>query len=100
MSNLPYSAGLLQTTVPSQSVTLLVIPPSPTLKMLAGPPRTDGNFQFWVQGEIGGSFVLQSSTNLSTWLPVSTNTFSGPQLQFLLPASGARQFFRAVSTAL
>ena len=100
LSNLPYSAGLLQTTVPAQSITLLVIPPSPTLSLLAGPPRTDGNFQFWVKGEINGTFVLQSSTNLSTWLPVSTNTFSSPQLQFLLRASNTQKFFRAVSTAL
>jgi hypothetical protein len=100
LSNLPYSAGKLQTTVPAQSVTLLVIPPSSTLSLLAGSPLTGTNFQFWVKGEIGGTFVLQSSTNLSTWLPVSTNTLGGPQLRFLLPATGTRQFFRAVSTAL
>jgi len=100
LGNLPYSAGLLQTTVPSPSVTLLVIAPSSTLSLVAGPPRTDGNFQFWVQGEIGGTFVLQSSTDLSTWLPVSTNKFGSPQSQFLVPAGGAQQFFRAVSTAL
>jgi hypothetical protein len=100
LDNVPYSAGLLQTTVPAQSVTLLVIPPSPTLSLLAGPPLAGTNFQFSVQGEIGGTFVLQSSTNLSTWLPVSTNTFSGPQFQFLLPAGGAQQFYRAVSTGL
>jgi hypothetical protein len=100
LSNLPYSAGTLQTTVPAQSVTLLVIPPSPILSLLAGPPRTDGQFTFSVQGEIGGTFVLQSSTNLSTWAPVSTNTFGSPQVQFLLPAGGAQQFYRAVSTTL
>ena len=100
LSNLPYSAGMLQTTVPSPSVTLLVIPPSPTLSMMAAPPRTDGNYQFWVKGEIGGTFVLQSSTNLSTWVPVGTYTFGSPQYQFLLPASGGQKYYRAVSTAL
>jgi hypothetical protein len=100
LSNLSYSAGMLQTTVPAQSVTLLVIPPSSTLALVAGAPRTDGNFQFWVQGEIGGSFILQSSTNLSNWFPVSTNKFNSPQYQFLLQANGTQQFYRAVSTAL
>jgi hypothetical protein len=100
LSNLPYSAGMLQTTVPSPSVTLLVIQPSPTLSMLAAPHLSGTNFQFCVKGEIGGTFVLQSSTNLSTWVPVGTYTFGTPQYQFLLPASGGQKFYRAVSTAL
>jgi len=100
LSNLPYGAGQLQTTVPPQSVTLLVIPPSPILQLVAGPPRTDGNIQFWVQGEISGTFVLQSSPDLFNWSPVSTNTLAGPQLQFLLPAGGAQTFYRAVATSL
>jgi hypothetical protein len=100
LTNLTYSAGQLQTTVPPQSVTLLVIPPSPVLQLVAGPPRTDGNIQFWVQGEIAGTFVLQSSPDLFNWSPVSTNTLAGPQLQFLLPAGGAQTFYRAVATSL
>jgi hypothetical protein len=99
LGNLPYSGGLLQTTVPPQSVTLLVIPPKPTLSLLAG-PITGGQFKFWVQGEIGGTFVLQSSTNLATWSSMSTNTFSSSQYQFLVPTNNSRQFFRAVSKSL
>jgi len=100
LSNLPYSSGLLQTTVPPQSVTLLVIPPSPVLTLLAGTRPTNGNFPFWVQGEIGGKFVLQSSTNLFTWTPVSTNTLSGQRMQFLPATNSARIFYRAVSISL
>ena len=100
LSNLPYSAGMLQTTVPSPSVTLLVIPPSSTLSMLAAPHLSGTNFQFWVKGEIGGTFVLQSSTNLSTWLPDSTNTLSSSQFQFMRPATSTQTFYRAVSIAL
>jgi hypothetical protein len=100
LSNLSYSAGTLQTTVPPQSVTLFVIPPSSILSMAAGPSRTDGNFAFSVKGEIGGTFVLQTSTNLLNWAPVSTNTFSSPQYQFVLPVPGSQQFYRVIPTAL
>ena len=99
LSSVPYSTGLLQTTVPAQSVTMLVISPKPTLSLLAG-PVSGGQFKFWVQGEIGGTFILQTSTNLLQWSPVSTNTFSGPQYQFNVQTNGSRQFFRAVSTEL
>jgi hypothetical protein len=99
LGNLPCSSGVLQTTVPSPSVTLFVLPPSSTLSLVAGPRRTDGNFQFSVKGEIGGTFVLQSSTNLSTWSPVSTYTLGSPQLEFVLPApAGTHKFYRAVWT--
>lgn len=101
LGNIPYSRGSIQTTVPAQSVTLLVIPPRPTLSLMVGTPATtNGQFQFSVQGEIGGTFVLQSSTNLTAWKPVSTNTFGGPQFNLVLPAGGTRQFYRAVSIAL
>jgi hypothetical protein len=68
--------------------------------LLAAPRPTGANFQFWVKGEIGGTFVLQSSTNLSTWSTDSTNTLSSPQLQFLRPATNSQIFYRAVSTTL
>ena len=86
--------------MPGQSVTLLVIPPKSNLSLSPGAPRTDGKFQFSVLGEIAETFVLQSSTNLAAWSPVSTNTFGGSQMQFILPASSSRQFYRAVLTAL
>ena len=93
LTDVPYSAGTLQTTVPGQSVTLLVIPPRQTLNLLAGAPRTDGQFEFWVQGEIGGSFVLQSSTNLPSWTPASTNTFARSAIPFPIASRAARGNF-------
>jgi hypothetical protein len=82
-------------------VTLLAIPPSPVLTLLAGAPRTNGYLQFWVQGEIAGTFVLQSSTNLSTWTPVSTNTFSSQRMQLQQATTNSTQkFYRAVSISL
>lgn len=99
LASVPYTGGAIQTTVPQQSVTLFVLPPSSKVTLAAGPRLTNGNFPFTAQGEIGGTFVVQSSTNLLTWTPVSTNTFSSEQVSFALSAGAAQKFYRAVLTS-
>jgi hypothetical protein len=95
LPNLNYAAGLVQTVVPGQSVTLFVIPPSSALRLTAGPPRTDGQFAFSVSGEIGRGFTLQSSADLKHWTNAGANTLSAPTAQFLLPAGARTQYYRA-----
>jgi hypothetical protein len=95
LGNLTYSSGTLQTTVPAPSITLLVLPPSSVLNLTPGAPRSDGQFEFSVNGEIGRSFVLQSSTDLLHWTSVSTNTLAGTNAPFLLPGGSRAQFYRA-----
>ncbi len=95
LANLTYSNGMLQTTVPTPSVTLLVLPPSSTLNLIAGAPRSDGQFAFSVSGGMGQSFVLQSSSDLLHWTPNSTNTLGATNAQFLMPGSSNAQFYRA-----
>jgi hypothetical protein len=95
LDNLTYSNGALQTTAPSPSITLLILPPSSTLSLTPGASRADGQFEFWVNGEIGRTFVLQSSTNLLGWTPASTNTFAATNAYFLVPAGSRAQFYRA-----
>jgi hypothetical protein len=96
LGNLTYSNGVVQTIVPTPSITLLVLPPSSALSLLPGTPQTDGQFAFSVNGEIGRTFVLQSSTNLLQWTPDSTNTFSSGNVPLLLPGGAGAQFYRAV----
>jgi len=95
LSNLPYSAGAIQTFVPGQSVTLFVLPPSPVLRLTAGAPRTDGQFAFSVAGEIGENFAVQSSPDLAHWITVTTNTLAGSNASYVLPAGASTQFYRA-----
>jgi hypothetical protein len=98
LGNLTWSNGALQTTVPGQSITLLVLPPSSVLSLAPGAPRSDGQFEFWVNGEIGRSFDLQSSADLLHWTPGSTGTFAATNAHFLLPGGSRPQFYRAVLT--
>jgi hypothetical protein len=96
LSSLPYSAGTLQTVVPGQSVTLFVLPPGSSLRLTAGAPRTDGQFAFSASGRIGQNFIVQSSSDLTHWSAVSTNTLAGTNASYLLPGSARTQFYRAV----
>jgi hypothetical protein len=93
MNGLPYRGGVLQSVVPAQSVTLFVLPASSSLRLAAGAPRADGQFQFSVSGEIGQSFILQSSAGLVPWLPISTNTLSSNSFEVLLPATNSTAMF-------
>jgi hypothetical protein len=97
LSNVTYTAGTLQATVPDQSVTLFVLPAgslSP-ISLTAGAPRTDGQFGFSVGGQIGQNFILQSSSDLLHWSAVSTNILASTNATYLLPAGAQTQFYRA-----
>ena len=97
LNNLPYQGGVLQTVVPAQSVTLFVLPPSSVLSLAAEAPGARGQFQFSVTGEIGRSFILQSSADLIHWTAESTNTLSSNSFQMILPATNsAATYYRAL----
>jgi hypothetical protein len=96
LPNLNYTNGALQTTAPAQSVTLLVLPPSSTLELRAGPPSAEGQFEFWVNSEIGRSFILQSSTDLAHWTAAGANVPGGTNGPFLFSAGSSAEFYRAV----
>ena len=56
-----------------------------------------GQQQVRVTGETGQAYVVQGSTNLSTWSPLSTNTVTdGPSFLFADPDSpqAAQRFYR------
>jgi len=95
LSDLALNDSALNTTVPGQSVTLLVLPPSTTATLVAGPARVDGQFQFVLNGQSGQTWILQYSKNLVTWTPLMTNTLTDTQTSFLLPAGAGQGFYRA-----
>jgi formylglycine-generating enzyme len=71
-------------------------------KQLTGMSLSDGMVRFVLNGPVGSNYVIQASSSLVNWLPVSTNTI--PASGFLpittvAPADQDRQFYRAVPWA-
>jgi hypothetical protein len=64
-----------------------VLPTTAVAPQLTAAAVSDGHFQFNLNGSPGGSYVIQVSSNLVTWLPVSTNS---------LPASGSVSVTNAI----
>jgi hypothetical protein len=55
-----------------------------------------GQFQFILEGAQGVPHVIEASTNLTQWIPVSTNVANGPTLILIEPQNGIPyKFFRA-----
>jgi subtilisin family serine protease len=77
----------------------LDVRPAGQSRLALASSTSDGRFRFRVTGDPGVNYVIQSSTDLSRWTPVSTNTvevdgffeFSGTK-----PPGDKQSFFRAV----
>jgi hypothetical protein len=94
LTNLPLTNGILSDTVPSQSITLYVLASMPQSTLVAGPPRTDGNFQFTLHGQSGQTWIVQSSPDLISWQDISTNQLVGTQTNIVVPGGTIRKYYR------
>jgi hypothetical protein len=64
---------------------------------LTSPWLTNGAFGFEVQGPSGWTYVVQTSTNVTSWIPVGTNTQAYPPFVWTDPApGGGRKFYRVL----
>ncbi len=61
----------------------------------------NGQYQLTVAGAPGQTYVIQSSPDLSSWTPVSTNTAQagGPIVFPITPQSASRAFYRVLQPA-
>lgn len=85
-------------TFPPYSATVLAMSPAPATLLTPTVDPVAGQFIFQLQGQAGVPYVIQRSTNLFLWTPISTNTLLNGTLNltnFLNPAWSV-QFWRAV----
>ena len=70
-------------------------PAAPELQVLSG---SASQFVFQLQGDPNVSYVVQTSSNLMTWVSVATNLLPGGTLNITNPVSpgASRQFWRAL----
>ena len=82
---------------PKMSMTLITLTPTaPTLATVA--PAPVGQFVFQLQGQLDVRYVIQSSTNLTTWTSQSTNTLASNSLNITnaITPGASQKYWRAV----
>ena len=96
LANVGVTNGILSQVLPTQSITLFVVPSVPAIQMQVGTSHSPGQLLLWLYGQQGESYELQSSTNLKTWQIVSTNLLSSNSISFLIPMTNSTStFYRA-----
>ena len=94
-TNFPTASTNFSYSFPPLSLTLFTFAPGPSaLSVLGVQP---GQVELLLQGQPGTPYVIQSSSDLRAWTPVSTNTLAGStlSLNLLIPPSSPHQFYRA-----
>jgi hypothetical protein len=95
--DIPYASGIVSDMLPAQSITLLVLPTAKNLRLRVGTNAAPRQLELWLDGQGGQSYILQSSTNLTTWSAVSTNTFATNSFRVLVGTTNAtRMFYRGL----
>jgi hypothetical protein len=97
LADVPYANGVLSNTLPSQSITLFILPSDKYLRLRIGTNAAPSQMELWMNGHGGQRYVLQSSTNLTAWAAVSTNTFVSNSFRVLInTANPSRMFYRGM----
>lgn len=60
---------------------------------------SNGQFHLVAGGTQGAPFILETSSDLTNWVPAQTNTFPADGLPLTLPAADNHQFFRIKAPA-
>ena len=97
LADVPYANGVLSNTLPSQSITLFILPTDKYLRLRIGTNAPPSQVELWMDGHGGQRYVLQSSTDLTAWSAVNTNTFSSNSFRVLInTASPSGMFYRGM----
>lgn len=82
---------------PLMSMTVITLAPSAP-RLVALPPTVPGQFVFQLQGQPEVPYVIQSSSNLGTWISQSTNILPSHSLNVTnaMADGPAQQYWRAV----
>jgi hypothetical protein len=97
LADVSYANSVLSNTLPSQSITLFVLPTAKNLRLRVGTNAAPSQMELWMDGQGGQRYILQSSTDLTVWSAVSTNMFSSNSFRILVGTTNpASMFFRGL----
>jgi len=93
LADIPYANGTVSNLLPPQSITLFVLPAAKNLRLRVGTNAAPHQLVLWMDGQGGQRYLLQSSTNLTVWSAVSTNTFASNSFQILVGTTNPTSMF-------
>jgi len=93
LADLTFTNTIVSNTLPAQSITLFVLPPLPVFRLQTAANNPPGQLNFWLDGQAGQTWVLQSSTDLIHWSATSTNTLASNSFEFFVPTTNSAQMF-------
>ena len=93
LADVPYANGTVSNQLPAQSITLFVLPAAKNLRLRVGTNAAPHQLELWMDGQGGQRYLLQSSTNLTVWSAVSTNTFSSNSFRILVGTTNPTSMF-------
>jgi hypothetical protein len=97
LEDISVANNLLTDTVPSQSITLYVLPGVNPFSLKTGTDAATGQLTIWLNGQAGQDYALQSSTDLIHWSAVATNTLMSNSFPFLVSTTNdPMRFYRAL----
>ena len=97
LANITLTNKVLSDVVPSQSITLYVLPAVSAFNLQAGARISTNQLALRLNGQAGLAYILQSSTDLVHWGAVSTNTLSSNSFPYLVATTNsAKMFYRGL----
>jgi hypothetical protein len=86
MTNFPAASAGFSYSFPPLSLTLFTLAPAaPSLAISASASQPGGPLILQLQGQAGVRYTIESSTDLTAWAPISTNTLAGSTLNLTIP---------------
>jgi hypothetical protein len=93
LANIALTNRVLNDIVPSQSITLYILPAVSAFNLQAGPMNSTNQLTLRLNGQAGLAYILQSSTDLIHWAGVSTNTLASNSFPYLAGTTNAAKMF-------
>jgi hypothetical protein len=96
VSDIPLAGNTITNMVPPQSITLFIVPPGVVQRpQLRAGGMSANTFDFWLDGQVGQKYIIQATTDFTSWVPLQTNTLSSNSFHTVVTGTTPYRFFRA-----
>jgi len=97
LADISITNNILSDTVPSQSITLYVLPGVVPFSLKTDTDMAPGQLTIWLNGQTGRAYQLQASADLIHWSAFATNTLMSNSFPFLVSTTNTTmQFYRGL----